>query len=40
MAPELFDIGAEGISGLSTRKSDIFALGMVAFEVRNVRDWG
>ena len=36
MAPELFNIGTEGESGLSTRESDVFALGMVAFEVRNV----
>ena len=35
MAPELFNIGTEGTSGLSTRESDIFALGMVTFEVRN-----
>ena len=36
MAPELFNVGAEGKSGLSTRESDVFALGMVTFEVRNV----
>ena len=35
MAPELFDINDEGKSGLSTRQSDVFALGMVTFEVRN-----
>ena len=35
MAPELFGIG-EGTSGLSTHQSDVFALGMVAFEVGNV----
>lgn len=35
MAPELFGTNEE-ISGLSTRESDIFALGMVNFEVRNV----
>jgi len=34
MAPELFGID-EGTSGLSTRQSDVFALGMVTFEV-----WG
>ena len=36
MAPELFNIGTEGASGLSTCESDVFALGMVTFEVRNV----
>ena len=36
MAPELFNIDTEGGSGLSTRESDVFALGMVTFEVRNV----
>ena len=34
MAPELFET-SKGKSGLSTRESDIFALGMVTFEVRN-----
>ena len=39
MAPELFNINAvsnEGNSGLSTRESDAFALGMVTFEVMDV----
>ena len=36
MAPELFNIGTEGISGLSTYESDVFALGMVTFEVKGV----
>ena len=38
MAPELFNIYAinEGNSGLHTRESDTFALGMVTFEVLNV----
>ena len=36
MAPELFDINGEGKSGLSTRESDMFALGMVTFEVRSI----
>ena len=36
MAPELFNMGTGGKSGLSTRESDIFALGMVMLEVRNV----
>jgi len=35
MAPELFNLD-EGKSGLCTRNSDIFALGMVAVEVRNI----
>jgi len=34
MAPELFNT-VEGKSGLPTYRSDIFALGMVTFEVRN-----
>ena len=39
MAPEFFNIGAvsnEENSGLFTRESDAFALGMVTFEVLNV----
>jgi len=36
MAPELFNTGS-GKSGLSTQGSDTFALGMIAFEVRNAR---
>jgi len=39
MAPELFGI-SEGTSGLSTRQSDVFALGMVTFEVGNVYHGG
>ena len=35
MAPELFNLD-EGKSGLCTRGSDIFALGMVTIEVRNI----
>jgi len=35
MAPELFDLN-EGKSGLCTCESDVFALGMVTFEVRNI----
>ena len=35
MAPELLNIDTEGKSGLPTCKSDVFALGMVTFEVRN-----
>ena len=35
MAPELYNIEPEGASGLSARESDIFALGMVTFEVRH-----
>ena len=37
MAPELFNIHSGGGSGFSTRESDVFALGMVTFEVRNVQ---
>lgn len=37
MAPELFNINDEDKSGLSTRASDVFALGMVTFEVRSVQ---
>lgn len=33
MAPELFRTGGEEQSGLSTNASDVFALGMVTFEV-------
>ena len=36
MAPELFT-GTDGNFGLPTCKSDIFALGMVTFEVRGIR---
>ena len=34
MAPELYGLNNEGISGLCTYGSDIFALGMVTIEVR------
>ena len=37
MAPELIKTEDEEKSGLSTSASDVFALGMVTFEVRNVR---
>lgn len=37
MAPELFNIDNERKTGLSTNKTDIFALGMVTIEVRNIR---
>lgn len=36
MAPELYNIKNEDKSGLPTRGSDMFALGMVTFEVRVV----
>ena len=36
IAPELFNVDKNGKSVLSTRKSDVFALGMVTTEVRNV----
>ena len=35
MAPELFDLN-EGRSGLCTRGSDVFALGMSTIEVRSI----
>lgn len=36
MAPEVFDTNNEGWLNIPTRESDVFALGMVTFEVRNV----
>ena len=36
MAPELFKIDNEEKYGPPTRESDVFAFGMVTFEVRNV----
>lgn len=39
-APELFDLGTKGTSGLSTAESDVFALGMVTIEVRNIHPSG
>lgn len=35
MAPELIQTDDEGKSGLSTKGTDVFALGMVTFEVRH-----
>ena len=36
MAPELYNIKNEDKTGLPTRGSDMFAFGMVTFEVRTV----